>query len=245
MANSWIPINDEALDPFLNNFQTLIAASPTSYGLVAGDATAITAAYTAWHTAFLAAINPTTRTRATVATKNTQKLNALQVVRRYAATIRANHGISDALKIGLGIHIPDTVPTPVPPPATQPVLTIVSAGIGSQILRAADETTPNKRARPVGTTGLLLFRAVENRRCPRPLRRPVPHLPHPQRVHLHLHHRRQRQDRHLLRPLDQQPRRAGPLERAPGDEDRGVRGQAHRHTGIQVKSRKTQDRGWP
>jgi hypothetical protein len=168
MAASWIPVNDDALDPFVNNFQTLIAANPTNYGLVAADATAITAAYTSWHTAFLAAINPTTRTKATVATKNTQKTNVLQVVRRYAATIRANHGISDALKIGLGVHIPDTVPTPVPPPTTQPVLTIVDAGIGSQVLRAADQTTPNKRARPVGTTGLLLFRAVDTAAAPDP-----------------------------------------------------------------------------
>src|SRR3954470_13564670 len=102
-TGSWIPTSDPLLDPFANNFQTLIAANPTAYALVAADATSITAAYNSYHLAFLAATNPTTRTKATVATKNVQKANVLGVVRRYGATIRTNHGISDALKIGLGI----------------------------------------------------------------------------------------------------------------------------------------------
>lgn len=157
---SWIPTKDDALDPFLNNFQTLIAATPANYGLVASDATAITAAYTAWHTAYLAAINPSTRTTATIETKNLQKANVLLVVRRYAATIRANHGISNALKIGLGIHIPDTAPTPVPPPSTYPLLTIDSFNLGKLELHAADQNTPDKKARPAGTSGLLLFSSV-------------------------------------------------------------------------------------
>src|SRR5947207_2879113 len=97
-SHSWIPTEDGPLDTFVNNFQTLIAASPTSYALVASDATAITAAYTTWHAAFLLAINPTTRTHATITTKNIQKANVMAVVRGYGATIRANRGVSDALK---------------------------------------------------------------------------------------------------------------------------------------------------
>jgi len=160
MAGSWIPTKDDALDPFINNFQTLIAASPTTYSLVVGDATAITAAYTAWHAAYLAAVNPTTRTTATVATKNIQKTNVLGVVRRYGATIRANIGVSDALKIGLGLHIRDTVPTPVPPPSTMPELSIARIATGYQEVQARDEGAGAVRARPAGSVGLLLYRAV-------------------------------------------------------------------------------------
>ncbi|MDP1662216.1 MAG: hypothetical protein Q8L55_09905 [Phycisphaerales bacterium] len=160
MSASYIPSRDADLDTWLANFKTLIAASPTSYGLVSGDGTAITTAYTSWHNAYLAAVNPTTRTTATVATKNAQKALVLTVVRGYAATIRANMAVSDALKIGLGLRIHDTVPTPVPPPATYPMLTLAGMGVGRQELRAADQTTPTKRAKPTGTAGLLLFRAI-------------------------------------------------------------------------------------
>lgn len=160
MGNSYIPSRDSELDPWCLNFKTLIAANPTNYGLVAGDATAITNAFNSWHTAYLAATNPTTRTHATVTTKNEQKANVLTVVRGYAATIRANHAVSDELKIGLGLRIHDTQPTPIPPPSTYPMLTVAGMGQGLQDLRAADQATPTKRAKPEGAAGLLLFRAV-------------------------------------------------------------------------------------
>jgi hypothetical protein len=145
------------MDLWLSNFRTLIAATPVAYGLVAADATAITNAVTAWHNAYLAATNPTTRTKATVTTKNEQKSIVLGVVRGYANTIRVNMAVSDALKIGLGLHVHDSVPTPVPPPSTFPLLTIMEPHRGVQDLRAADSTTPTKRAKPPGTAGMLVF----------------------------------------------------------------------------------------
>lgn len=160
MAIDYLPSRDPELDTWLLNFSTLIAANPTNYGLVAADATAITNAYNAWHAAYLAATNPTTRTKATVMTKNEQKATVLSVVRGYAATIRVNRAVSDELKIGLGLHVRDSSPTPVPPPSTYPVLAVSGMGQGVQDLRAADQSTPSRRGRPAGTAGLLLFRAV-------------------------------------------------------------------------------------
>ncbi|MGE3109676.1 MAG: hypothetical protein AB7G11_08330 [Phycisphaerales bacterium] len=160
MATSYIPSRDSELDLWVLNFSTLITAAPVTYGLVAADATAISNAYTAWHAAFLAASNPSTRTRATVMAKNEQKATILAVVRGYAATIRANRAVSDELKIGLGLHVRDTQPTPIPPPSTYPMLTVNGMGQGLQRLRAADQNSPARRGRPMGTAGLLLFRAV-------------------------------------------------------------------------------------
>ncbi len=160
MGASYIPARDADLDTWLLNFKTLIAANPTTYGLVAADATAITNAFNSWHTAFLAATNPGTRTMATVATKNLQKANVLGVVRGYAATIRVNKAVSGELKIGLGLHVSDGQPTPIPPPSTYPLLTIKGIGQGQQDLRAADQDSPTRRAKPAGATGLLLFRIV-------------------------------------------------------------------------------------
>jgi hypothetical protein len=160
MSSSYIPSKDGDLDAWLDNFKTLIAASPTTYGLATSDATAISTAYTNWHAAYTTAVNPTTRTKLSVADKNQQKAIVLGVVRGYAATIRANLAVSDALKGGLGLHVRDTTPTPVPPPATFPTLIITEPMRGLQDLNAHDSTTPNKRGKPAGTAGLLLFRAV-------------------------------------------------------------------------------------
>lgn len=160
MGATYIPSRDADLDTWLLNFKTLIAATPTNYGLVAADATAITNAFNSWHTAFLLASNPTTRTKGTVSTKNTQKANVLTVVRGYANTLRVNKGVSNELKIGLGLHVADSQPTPVPPPSTYPLLSISGIAQGLQDLRASDQDSPTKRAKPVGAAGLLLYRAV-------------------------------------------------------------------------------------
>src|SRR6185295_13578527 len=137
--SSYIPTRDSNMEAWLLNFKTLIAASPTSYGLVAGDATTITNSYTAWHTAYAAATNPTTRNHVTIAAKDAQKILTLDVVRTYAAQIRANVAVSDSLKLGLGLHVADDVPTPIPPPSTFPILAISGAGPLLQDLRAADQ----------------------------------------------------------------------------------------------------------
>ncbi len=160
MPSDYIPSQDSLFDPFAINFKTLIVANPTNYGLQAPDGTAIAASVDSWHAAYLAATNPTTRTHATITTKNTQRTNCKGVIRGYAAQIRANRAISDALKIGLGLRIPDTTPTPVPPPGTYPLLTVGSFNLGTLELHAADQLTPDKRARPAGTAGLLLFSTV-------------------------------------------------------------------------------------
>lgn len=156
----YLPARDADLDVWALNFSTLITAAPATYGLVAADATAISNAFNSWHAAFLAATNPSTRTQGTVATKNIQKANLLTVVRGYAATIRANRAVTDANKMNLGLHVRDTQPTPIPPPVTRPVLAIARLEQGAMQLRATDEATPNRRARPVGSAGMLLFRAI-------------------------------------------------------------------------------------
>lgn len=156
----YLPQRDADLDVWALNFSTLITAAPATYGLVAADATAISNAFNSWHAAFLAATNPSTRTAGTVATKNIQKANLLTVVRGYAATIRANRAVTDASKMNLGLHVRDTSPTPNPPPSTRPVLAIARMMQGTQEVRATDEATPNRRARPIGSAGLLLYRAV-------------------------------------------------------------------------------------
>jgi hypothetical protein len=60
MGSSYIPSRDADLDTWALNFKTLISATPTNYGLQASDGTAVTNAFNSWHTAYLAAVNPST-----------------------------------------------------------------------------------------------------------------------------------------------------------------------------------------
>lgn len=50
-------------------------------------------------------------------------------------------------------------------PETAPILNVRQARRGLHIVRYADEATPEKRAKPIGANGLLLFTAVTRDGC--------------------------------------------------------------------------------
>lgn len=159
MAAPYIPTKDADFDAWIQNFSTLLTGSPTSYGLLVGDATAVAAVVTAWTTAYPIAINPATRTAATIATKDAARASAEATVRPYAIRIRSNTAISDALKIGIGVTIPNTPPTPIPAPTVAPVLSLVSAISLSQTLAYKAAGSLGK-AKPFGAIAVELRRSV-------------------------------------------------------------------------------------
>lgn len=160
MATPYIPPKDADLLTWADNFQTLIAASPTTYGLVTGDATAITAAFTPFETAYPIAINPATRTAVTVAAKDTAKFAMLSVLRSYAQIISADPAVDNADKIALGLNLHGTPPSPVPVPTTFPIISVLAATPLLHTMRWADELTPDRRTRPFGAIGMELRRTI-------------------------------------------------------------------------------------
>lgn len=150
---SYIPTRDVDLGPWADNFRDLIVAAPATYGLQASDGVAITTVVNAWDAAYAAAINPATRTPATVAAKDSAKGAMLPNLRFYAQTVKLNQGVTNENKIALGIHINDAGPTPVPVPTTAPALTLDSQRHLSMTLRARDQSTPTSNAKPFGVIG--------------------------------------------------------------------------------------------
>ena len=143
---SYIPPKDADFDNWLQNFTALLTAAPTDYGLVAGDAVVCAAQYTAWHPAYLAATNPSTRTSATVAAKDGARVTAVATIRPYAQSISRNMAVSDLLKIGIGVNLPNNVPVPIPPVSTAPALILQSAAPQQHIIQYRDSTTPLSKA---------------------------------------------------------------------------------------------------
>lgn len=160
MPGSYIPTRDANLADWANNFATTIAASPASYGLVAGDATTISAYVNAFVSALSVVSNPATKTIATVASKDGAKAAMLGIVRPYAQQIKSNQGVTNASKLALGLTIRDTVPTPIVAPVSSPIIAVLGATPGQHTIRFADSNTPDSRAKPFGAIGLQLFVAV-------------------------------------------------------------------------------------
>lgn len=166
--NPYIPPRDADFNNWFDNFSTRITATPALFGLTAGDAVQIAAAFTSWNDAYVAAITPSTRTPLAVAAKNNERAAAEAVIRPYAINVRDNEGVTDADKLDLGLNVPDTTPTPIPAPSSSPVITIVGATPLQTTLRVADETTPNVRKKPFGAITCELWRTVAATENPDP-----------------------------------------------------------------------------
>lgn len=158
--SSFLPSREAQLAPYLQNMSAKISAAPTTYGLVAADATALATLVTAFVSALATATNPTTRTKGTIAAKDTAKAQVVATVRVLAKRIQANPAVTAQMKTDLGLPVHAVVPTPQPPPTSSPALIIVSIKPRAHIIRIADENTPNKRARPKGTFGAEVYSYV-------------------------------------------------------------------------------------
>lgn len=157
----YLPPPDADFDTWSANFSTLITASPATYGLVTGDATAIAAAVLAWHTAYLLAISPATRTPSTVSDKDSQRIMCQATVRPYAQNISLNAGVSPMDKTALGINARTSLPQPISPPTTYPNISIISAITWGHIIRFRDQmASPSVKAKPYGVIQCQIFAAT-------------------------------------------------------------------------------------
>jgi hypothetical protein len=160
MASDYIPTQDAEALAFMQNFSALITAAPATYGLVAADATAIDAAVDAFAAAYAVAFSPATRTPVSINTKDEAREDAEAIVRQYASQIKVDAGVTDSNKIAIGVRPVNNSRTPVPPPATFPMLNIAGNTPGVQTLRYSDSATPDSAAKPAGALNLQLFRAI-------------------------------------------------------------------------------------
>ena len=156
-APPYIPPKDAAYDAWASNFSSLINAAPATYGLVAGDAAIIVAAFNAWHAAYVLVTAPSTKTKTTVQDKNVQKQSSMATFRGYAITIRDNMAVSDADKVALGLNLQNNARSPILVPQTQPLLSLIGATPLSQTMRYADANTPDKRSKPFGAAALEIW----------------------------------------------------------------------------------------
>ena len=157
MYPTYIPAKDADFANWLLNFSTLLTAAPVTYGLTAPDATAVAAQETAFSAAYALAIDPGTRTAATVAAKDAARAAAEAVVRPYAVQISLDAGVLPADKVAIGVTLRSTTPTPIPAPTTAPVLGIVSQIAGRATISYRDASLPSGKAKPFGAIGMEVY----------------------------------------------------------------------------------------
>lgn len=134
MANPYIPSPEANALIWMQAYSSGITANPALYLLTAPDAVAIAAAVNAFAAALTIANNPSTRTPVSIATKDDARTAAEQICRQYATLIKYNAGISDPDKIAIGVRPVNPSRDPINAPATSPLLNVIAATPGSQII---------------------------------------------------------------------------------------------------------------
>lgn len=154
MNAPYIPTKDAQLILWLDNFAALISAGPAAFGLSAGDAATIAGDVATYDAAYAPVTSPSTKTAAAVAAKNAAKTVVLTQVRPYAQSISLNPGVTSDNKIALGLNPRTSGPSPITAPASNPILSVVSASVLSMILRYKDSSTGvSGKAKPYGVVG--------------------------------------------------------------------------------------------
>ena len=154
---SYVPQPDSIFATWLDNFSTKLTANPTEYGLVAGDAAAVDGVNDTFQLAYANAIDPSTRTSATIAAKDAGRVNAESVVRPLAVRVIQNPSVTNEARVALGVTVPTPVPTPIAPPTTAPSLILINAVPLLHNMAYRDATDPLVRAKPFGVVSLSLF----------------------------------------------------------------------------------------
>jgi hypothetical protein len=154
----YIPPKDAQLNNWAANFSTLATASPSTYGLVSGDAAAIAAVVATWTAAYALVTSSSTKTAATVSSKNTAKITMLATLRPYSQQISLNAGVTSANKTAIGVNPRTSVPTPITVPTTYPLLTVATALALQHIIRYRDSlASPSVKSKPYGVIAVQLF----------------------------------------------------------------------------------------
>ena len=156
----FIPRSDALALGFLQTFAGNIDLSPATYQMSLVEAAALVAAVNLFAVAYADSIDPLQRSPVKTAVKVETRANCENLVRRYASLIKYNGGISSAAKLAIGVNPVNPARSRVDVPASSPLLNVIGATPGSQTVRYADSTTPDRAARPFGAASLQLFVAI-------------------------------------------------------------------------------------
>lgn len=159
-AGPYMPPGDAAFRSWLLNFSSLISADPQRYGLLPSDAAVIQGHFDAYDPLWAQCQQPSVRTTSLIQQKDAVKASAMASCRVYAMLIKVNQGVDELDKSALGLHLNDSTPSPIPVPATAPLLMIQAAFSGEHVIRYADESSPASRKKPFGAIQIQINRNV-------------------------------------------------------------------------------------
>lgn len=157
MSTPFPPSREAELVTWALNFGTKITATPTAFGLTAGQATTFGTLRTAFVNAYNVAQDEATRSPMNVELKNVAKRNLVANIRLLAGIVQRFPATTNAMRIDLGLPQRGFEPTPIPAPGSSPLIVVKSVSGLSARIRLIDRENPTRRGKPLGTIGAAIF----------------------------------------------------------------------------------------
>ena len=158
----YIPAPDAEFDGWQVNWVTYATANAVALGLdPLADIPAILAAQTTWDADYDKHLTAQAAAQAARQAKEAQLATYVAMLRSFSQQIQKRTGTTDEQRGGLNITIPDTKPTPVPPPTTAPVLNIVTSERQRHVVEASKTALEGgSLGKPTGVRGVQLWRKI-------------------------------------------------------------------------------------
>jgi hypothetical protein len=161
--SDFIPNPDDAFDTWFAAYQQYVAANFAALGLTPAEALDVQTAKINWSLGYSNVVVTKNAYQAAVETKDEKRADAEVVIRKITGKIQARPETTDPQRQGLGITVPDRIPTPLDPekillhPAP---LHLVKPGRGQAELHfGPDPANENSNALPSICRAVRIFRA--------------------------------------------------------------------------------------
>lgn len=156
----YVPTSDSDLRTFTQAYLARLAILISNEVMAEGSDTYLTNLSTGFGT--LLDVHNTAQTAARTARQNkdAKRADLVKELRSLTRQLQANPQVLDSDRAALGITIPDTIPSYVPPPSSRPALAVDTSQRLQHTINFQDETTPLSRAKPYGAMGCEIYRKV-------------------------------------------------------------------------------------
>ena len=154
----FVPPADPNFDTFVNVLAPALTSDPAAYGETIASIAPLMTAIGNWNIAYPANNTKQAEASATAADKEAARDAAEALIRELNNRVQARGAaVTDAAKAAANLPVHAEGGSPIPAPASAPLLTIDSSQRFRHTLRFRDAENPNRRGKPDGVFGCKLF----------------------------------------------------------------------------------------
>jgi len=159
---NYVPIKDVDFDSWQANLVENTTARVADWGILADDFTALKTAQTVWNDAYALASIKNDRTSAEVQGKDdAREVYEKELRKFYMEWLANNRRVSNTDRERMGLTVKTDKRTPSPKPVTSPVGSIDFSSRLQHQIHYADQATPGRKAKPVGTRGCEIWTKID------------------------------------------------------------------------------------